>query len=819
MATGIGRRTDWVLPASLVIAAFGATPAVAGAHRFDIAAKPVTAALIDFALQSNVSIGGDFHCGGDAAPLHGEFTTEAGLAKLLAPTACGFRRVAPDTMLIFNRPARPPPAAPPPPKAALTLAPGNRPQVSQALSEVIVTATKRRALVDQLPYAVSMIGAQTLQETGAVDANDIAAGDATIAATNLGPGRDKVLIRGLSDGSFTGRTQSTVGLFLDDTPITYNAPDPDLRLTDVQSVEVLRGPQGSLYGGGSMSGVYRIITRKPVLNSLSADMLIGGSETEGGAPSSEAEGVVNLPLLHDIAALRVAGYHEIDGGYIDNVTLKAKNVDTTTRYGGRSMLRLLAGGNWSITAGAAFQTIATGDTQYVSKSKNIRANTIEEASGNKFFQGFLNLERDGSWVDFRSSTSLVQRRISSRTDASLALFLFGGTPLGTGAYDEPIKIETIVEDVVLSSPNVGRWRWLIGGYGSLTREYTQSIVRSGGVNAQGLTLVLYEEQRHDKLGEAALYGESSYALTDRLTVTAGIRGSQTTVNTTSIRSATQRKISQGFKGAERFESASPKLALDYALAPTAHVYALVSQGQRAGGFNTGAPVFTVFSNSPTASGLHRRFDPDELWNFEIGAKADLFDRRLTVSSALFYINWRNIQTDQFQVPSGLSYTANAGDGRNPGLEADIDWRPTPNLLLEANALFDQPELTRPRPGFLTSAHAGLPGVPALTAGARTAYRWSIGANLSALVSAQAEYVGQSHVTFDPTKSPLMGGYVLDKISCQIEGRRWRLAAYLLNATGETGDTFTYGNPFKAGLLTDTTPQRPRSLRLTLSVGF
>lgn len=799
------------------MAALGATPADAAAiHHFDIAAKPVTAALIDFALQSNVSIGGDFHCDGYAAPLKGDFTAEAGLARLLAPTVCGFRRVAPDTMLIFNRPIRSSPVASPPPKAAPKPVPTNRAQVPQALSEVIVTATKRRALVDQLPYAVSMIGAQTLQETGAVDANDIAAREATIAATNLGPGRDKVLIRGLSDGSFTGRTQSTVGLFLDDTPITYNAPDPDLRLTDVQSVEVLRGPQGSLYGGGSMSGVYRIITRKPVLNTLSANMLIGGSETEGGAPSSEAEGMINLPLLHDTAALRVVGYHEVDGGYIDNVTLKAKNVDTTTRYGGRSMVRLLVGGDWSITAGAAYQAIATGDTQYVSKSKNIRANTIEEASGNKFFQGFLNLERDGSWVDFRSSTSLVRRQISSRTDASLALFLFGGTPLGTGAYDEPINIETVVEDVVLSSPNVGRWRWLIGGYGSLTREYTQSIVRSGGgPNA----LVLYDEERHDKLGEAALYGETSYALTDRLTMTAGIRGSETTVNTSSIRSATQRKISQGFKGAERFDSASPKLALDYQLAPKAHVYALVSQGQRAGGFNTGAPIFTVFSNSPTASGLHRRFAPDELWNFEIGAKADLFDQRLTVSSALFYINWRNIQTDQFQVPSGLSYTANAGDGRNPGLEADISWRPTHNLLLEADALFDNPELTRPRPGFLTSAHAGLPGVPPLTAGVRAAYRWPVGASLSALVSAQAEYVGRSHVTFDPTRSPLMGGYVLDKISCQIEGRRWRLAAYLLNATGETGDTFTYGNPFKAGLLTDTTPQRPRSLRLTLSVGF
>lgn len=802
------------------MAALFAQPVFAATHRFAITAKPVATALIDFALQSNVSIGGSFHCDGQAAPIQGDFTIAAGLAKLLAPTACSFKQVAPDTILIFARPRYPEPGAVPEPRPTASLATTDRPPGTEAVPELIVTATKRRALADQLPYAVSVIGAQALRETGAVDDNDIAAGEATLAATNLGPGRDKVLLRGLSDGSFTGRTQSTVGLFLDDTPITYSAPDPDLRLTDVQAVEVLRGPQGSLYGGGSMSGIYRVVTRKPALNTASGSLMIGGSETQGGAPSSEAEGVVNLPLVRDTAALRLVGYYEEDGGYIDNVALKANNVDASNRTGGRAMLRLLAGPDWTVTAGSAYQSIRTEDTQYVSRSQGRlhRANAIGEASGNTFFQNFVTVERDGAWGSLRSSTSLIRRKIASRTDASNALAIFGstGTSLGVGAYDEPITINTAVEDVVLSSPNVGRWRWLLGGYGSLTRENTHSTVTSGLTH--GLTLALYEEQRNDTLGETAAYGETSYALTDRLTVTAGLRASNTTVRTTSIRSAPQRRISQGFKGTAQFAGESPKFALDYQLSEALRVYALVSEGQRAGGFNTGAQIFAKFATAPNATGLRRRFAPDELWNFESGVKANLFDQRVSLTSAMFYNDWRNIQTDQFQ-PNGLTYTTNAGDGRNYGLEADISARPQRNLLIEASALVDRPQLTRPRPGFVSSAQAGLPGVPDLTAGTRATYRWPISADVSGLLSAQAEYVGRSHVTFDPRLSPVMGGYVLNKISGQIESRRWRLAAYLLNVTNGRGDTFTYSNPFTPGQLTEATPQRPRTVRVTLSVNF
>jgi outer membrane receptor protein involved in Fe transport len=796
----------------------------AATRRFAIPAEPASAALIDFALQSNISIGGDTRCEGRSAPLEGTFAIEAGLARLLAPTSCSFRIVAPDTVRIVPR-TRTVAVAPP------TAAPQPRP-VAVSVADVIVTATKRRALADELPYAISQVDSDALAEEGAVDASDIAAGQAGVATTNLGPGRDKLLLRGLSDGSFTGHTQSTVGLYLDDTPITYNAPDPDLRLTDIDSVELLRGPQGSLYGSGSMSGVYRIITRKPQLNVFSGEALLGGGVTQGGAPSSEAEAILNLPLAHDEAALRLVGYYERDGGYIDDSALRAKNVDTSTRSGGRAAVRLLAGSDWTLTAGGAYQIIHTDDTQYVTSffGRLNKSNVVLESSGNSFVQGYMRLERDSAQTVFHSSTSYVHRDIASLTDASNALSIFGAAHAAVGVYDEPISINSLVEEAELTSPNIGRWRWLIGAYGALTREDTHATVSSGAL-PNGLNLMLYDERRKDTLDEGAIYGETSFALTSRLGVTAGFRFSDTAVDTTSLRSAPQRGVEKAFRGAATFDGASPKIAFDYQLSPSSRVYALVSEGRRAGGFNTGAPLSTVFQpdlpaapgggpaggpgSVPGMTGVPRRFEPDELWNYEAGLKTSLFGGRLALTSAAYYNDWRNIQTDQVE-PSGLLYTANAGDGRNIGLEAEIAWRPLPRLLLEANALADDPELTKPSPGFTKSS---LPGVPDLTVGARTTYRWSIGPSLEALVGAEAQYIGRSHATFNPMLSPVMGGYVLDKLSGQIQGKGWRLAAYLENPTGERGNTFSYGNPFTIGQLAAVTPQRPRTLRLTLSAGF
>jgi outer membrane receptor protein involved in Fe transport len=652
---------------------------------------------------------------------------------------------------------------------------------------------------------------------------DVAAQIPGLSTTNLGLGRDKILLRGLSDGVFTGRTQSTVGIYLDDVPITYNAPDPDLQLADIEAIEVLRGPQGSLYGGGAMSGVYRIVTRKPELDRWAGYGRIGGSLTQLGAPSQEYEGMLNAPVIPGRLAARAVAYETVEGGYIDATDLRLSNVDKTTRKGARGALRGDVGNGWIVNASLGFQSIDAQDAQYVTPGAGRlhRANQILESSRNNFAQTAISAERSQSWGQFKSTTSFVQHKFSSQSDASNALPLFGAGTASVGSFEEPIDIQMLTEDAVFVSPNTGPLQWLAGVYGSATWETTDGLVRAGGQNTltssgSGSTAqTLYSEHRTDQRDAAAIYGETSYAVTDRITLTGGLRLSSSNAQTTSDVAAPAQKKKRLYSGQTAAAGVTPKLALSYKAAPGATLYALASEGGRGPGLNTAGPIGTVFLTG-TGAGVHRQFGSDKLWNFETGAKLSMLDGRLSLNADVFYDLWRNIQTDQF-LSSGLSYTANAGDGRNVGAEIELAARPLSGLTLQATALLNNPVLTHADPGFLSGVT--LPGVPDVSLGGRAAYRWRVIDGVTALVSAEAQYIGRSHLTFNPSSSPSMGGYILSRLSAQVQDGDWRLAFFLSNPSNARGNTFSYGNPFNFQQAQEITPERPRTLRAVLSKAF
>jgi outer membrane receptor protein involved in Fe transport len=778
---------------------------------FRIQPKRLSEALIDFAVQSNLSIGGVSACAGRSQGLIGRHTADEALRLLLEGSNCRFRRIGADTVRIL-------PVEPVQTTAAAPQAPAPPPPEPPAMmQEVVVSATKRAALVDQLPYAISALDSDSLRIAGAIDIDDVASQLASFSTTNLGPGRNKILLRGLSDGVFTGRTQSTVGVYLDDVPITYNAPDPDLHIGDLDKVEVLRGPQGTLYGGGTMSGIYRIVTRKPELDLMTGSVRAGVALTQGGGLSNQVEGMINAPLVKDRSAIRLMAYQDVEGGYIDDINLHQAQIDRSVRTGGRGYLRQEIDPSLTLTLGGAYQSIHANDTQYISPSlgRLHRANLVRESSDNDFGHAELVAEKFSGWGTFRSTTSWVAHDFESVADATRALPLFATTATGVGSYDEPSKIGMLVEDAVWISPSAGRLQWLAGLFGSLTREQTNAFVRAND-NTGAPAQLLYQEHRVDKLSEVAVYGEATWSFTDAFQATAGARAFLDRVATDSDVNDPQTDRSRLFQGALNGNGVSPKLALSYRLAGSQLVYVSVEEGHRTGGFNTGAVLGATFVTNPNLPGVRREFGGDELWNYEVGAKLSFFGERLRLRTAGFYSAWRNIQTDQF-LPSGLSYTANAGDGRNLGLESEIQARLTSRWTLEANALVDSPVLQHANPGF--TAGVNLPGVPDVLAGARTEYRFPLPWGLEGLVSADARYVGRSQLTFNPNIVAPMGGYVLGRLSAQVSYKRWRLAAFLSNPTNETGNTFSYGNPFNFQQVREVTPQRPRSLRILLSAEF
>ncbi|AZS22773.1 MULTISPECIES: TonB-dependent receptor [unclassified Caulobacter] len=746
-------------------------------------------------------MGGVEACKGPGAPLVGTFSLREALDRATAGKGCAYSFVDARTIRFSAlRPALPPrPAGTTPARVVI--------EPMAPLAPLTISAGKRPLRLGSLPGGVSVINAPQLRDTGASDTNSVARQTAGFITTNLGAARNKILLRGLSDGTFTGRTQSTVGTYLDDLPINYNAPDPDLRLIDVDRVEILRGPQGALYGAGSLSGIYRIVTRPPELGVASTSVGATTASTRSGSPSYKLESVINLPT-GDNSAARVVAYHDVDGGYLDDVNLRLSNVDRTTRRGGRAAWRVDLG-DWRIKLGAARQSVSSKDTQYVTLAPGgpRRANQVRETHRNRLGQASLNISGSGDWGQIDSVTGYVRHNYASRYDATLSLSQFSQTAVELGVYDESTKLRMAVQDLLYTAPARGRLRWMLGAFAARSLEDGASDLRA---RAGGMTRGVYNEQREDRLNEHALYGEATYDLGGGWKAAVGGRAFKTMVQTRSHVLAPPPGQSRDLDRKASFDGFSPKLSLQRDLSGGGLIYLLSSEGYRAGGFNSGGLL---------APGATRRvFRPDHLRNYEMGLALNPWRGRMNLRAALFMVDWRNIQTDQY-FGSGLSYTANVGDGRNRGLEIEATWRATPRLVVSGNALFNRPELTRIEPGFGIAGAASLPGVPDVSFGGLASYQRPLTPRASLLLTAEAGYIGQSRLTFDPRYSPSMGGYYTGKLSAQLLGERWRAALFVSNPWNSSSDTFAYGNPFSFGQVRQVTPQRPRTWSLSLAADF
>ena len=769
----------------------------AGARRqFSIAPKPYRDALIDLAVQADVSLLNAQICGpGGRVSLRGTYTLDQALSHLLGGAPCAFRIIDARTVRIL-----PPTASPPPHQVSAA---------SPLVTELIVTARRRPERLDSLPAGVSAISGEQLRATGSGDTRDTAGQLVGVTMTNLGPGRDKLLMRGLSDGAFTGRARSTVGTYLDDVPVNYNAPNPDLRLVDVERVETVRGPQGALYGSGALAGVYRIVANKPDLTMASAGVAVSAATTKGGSPSHEVEAFWNAPLVTDRAALRLVAYSDLQGGYLDNVALGLSDVDRTTRTGGRAALRVQLSAGWQADLSAAIQHLRSRDTQYT--TPNLRGGAgkrVRESHNNDFSEGAIGLQGDLGWARLVSSTAYVGHDFASQYDATAAAAgTFGLVQADLGVYSERARIRRLVQDVVLTSKGEGKFDWLVGAYASSSIERTPSflVVQQPNMGASAV----YRENRRDKIRDIALYGEGSWRFSPGWTVSAGARVFETDLKVSSDIVVTAPGQSRLVYGRRVFNGISPKVSLQYQFDNGQLIYGLYSEGYRAGGLNSTG--FLMIRQNRTT------FAPDRLRNFELGAKGRFFEGRLALRAAAFYDRWTNIQSDQYR-PSGLAYTANVGDARILGLETegvfDFDF----GLSVQANALFAEPRFTRTNPDFAAPLGAGLPGAPRTSADILVRYERELGPDLTLRLIAEASFIGRFRLTFAPSDANT-GAYTTGRMSAEIATRRWSASVFVLNPANASGDTFGYGNPFTFADIHQVTPQRPRTFGLRAAAAF
>ncbi|MFC3070566.1 TonB-dependent receptor [Phenylobacterium soli] len=783
---------------ALSLAATGVDAAEAR-YRLSIPQKPYADALIDLGVQANVSVIGTSACGsGGMTGLVGILTLDEALGRLLEGAPCAYRILDPRTVRI-GPPPPPKPTEPPPRPPTL-------------VTELLVTATKRPASSATLPAAVSVVSREQVEMTGAADVLTLTGQVAGVLTTNLGPGRDKLILRGLSDGAFTGRARSTVGTYLDDAPINYNAPDPDLQLVDLERIEVIRGPQGALYGSGSISGVFRIVPRKPDMSGFAFGAAGQAAYTEGGSDSYEIEGYGNIPLVQDHAALRVVGYRDQQGGYIDNRALRLSNVDRTTREGGRIALRLQPSDDWQLDLSGTAQRLRLADTQYTTPDAGPtgRATRVREGHKNDFAVGAATLRGELGWATFRSSVSYIEHTFSSQYDASQILGDFlRADPSDIGVYLERTGINMVSQDTVLRSSRVGPVTWLVGVYSMVSIEKSPSSIDVQ--SNRGTLQRVYTEKRRDRLNEGAVYGEITYAFAPGWQLAAGGRLFNTDVHTESGLVAKMPGVSRSLRNKRHFDGFLPKVSLQREIS-SGVVYGLFSEGYRPGGFNTGG------FNYPFLIASRAYFDPDRLRNYELGFKTRLFDRRLSLRSAAFFDRWTKIQTDQYR-PSGLAYTANVGNADIKGLETELAYEFDFGLSLQANAIFASSRVRQTNPDFAQALISGLPSAPRFSGGVLAVYQHPLPHDLSLRLVGETNYIGRSQLSFDARQEADMGQYTNTRFSAEVAGKSWNATVFISNPFDVAGDTFAYGNPFTFGTKRQSTPQRPRTIGVRLAANY
>jgi outer membrane receptor protein involved in Fe transport len=773
--------------------------------RFDIPRKALGPALIDLAITASVSISNEAasRCAPLGQPTVGRFTLEGALDHLLTGTGCGWRLRGPNAVEIVVIPATPPRQA----RRA------DAPAASTSdLDELIVVATRRPTRADRLAYAVSSVDRAALLAQGVKDAADLAATTPSMTVTNLGPGRDKILLRGLSDGPLTGRTQSMVGIYLDDVRLTFNAPDPDLKLVDVAQVEVLRGPQGALYGAGSLGGLLHLVTVQPDRTSRGGWGSATAGATNGGGASNVVEGALNMPLLDGHAAARAVAWRDEAGGYIDDTRLGLKNVNRSVRQGLRLAAVVDVSSDWTVSAGFVSQAINSSDTQYAFAGQPAysRDIAVQEPHDNDFAEGHVGLQGSLAWADFKWTTAVVNHHLSSRYDATTAPPVVIAP--GPAAVDDDNSIRALVSEAVLTSRPGARVQWLAGLFIGDSRQDADLRLTRLTPNPTAA----FSEVRRDELDEAAMFGDLILPLPGEFNLTLGGRlfSAQVRTDSTDVRNSSGAR--SAFSGKLSHAGFAPKIVLAYAPQAPWLAYVEASEGYRSGGFNTTGAPGQVFSPSGGAA-PSRLYAGDELWNLEAGVRLNALQDRLTLRAAVFQATWTNIQSDEL-LPSGFPFTANIGDGRNIGLEIE-GWYASGPLRLRANLLLNDPELRRANPIFPVRTELGLAGVPRISGGLTVHYAWSLPMGRAFALDGRVGYVGRSRLTFDNLTSPSMGGYATSRLAASFDAAPWTLTLAVENLTDARGDTFAYGNPFTLRTAGPVTPLRPRTASATLRVAF
>lgn len=617
---------------------------------------------------------------------------------------------------------------------------------SAQLEEVVVTATKRAASLQDVPMSISAISGDSIDRMGAVDFTDIATSIPSLSLRSAGPGRTKLNIRGIS--AATG-VAPTVSFYIDEMPVStissgsstsFAQAIVDPKMFDLERLEVLRGPQGTLYGSSSMGGTVRLITNKPVMGELSGKVAAELSSTKDGDLNNKLNGMINAPL-GDTAALRVVASYTDNDGYIDRVSSTtdetfADNVNNEETTSLRATLKVELGENAYIQPSIfTQQTEMDGKPNYDGPDNRLVQYAqfdAPEPFDDEFTMLNLTYGHDFSFASLLVSASQIERDFTNTEDITDGFPLLGfPAPLAPGYSDEDVSLEDQTIEARLTSNSESKLSWLIGAYLKDAESDAGYRMQRGWIGTGLTDFGLANTQKRQKYEETAFFGEINYELTQNLELTLGLRSLEYDYyskeenwgfafngdmdrSTANLR---EEKLSD--------DELNSKITLTYHLNDDTQVYGTISDGTRPGGVNrviprgtdqVADPVGFACNNDLIALGVDDPgiYEGDKVKNAELGWKS-MINQNIRFNGAVYQVKWQDIQ----QVVStssvcGNNFTANIGEAKSTGIELDFTASLTEGLSLTAGFGYIDAEFQDDVPSAGIQSGDNLADVPELT---------------------------------------------------------------------------------------------------------
>ncbi len=707
---------------------------------------------------------------------------------------------------------------------------------STTIAEIVVTAQKRAESLQEVPASVSAIGGDALNRIGVTQLSDISAYMAGLNVSGGGsPGQTTITLRGIAPVG----PGAVVGTYINDTPLggsnnymratTFGL---DLMPYDIERIEVLRGPQGTLYGAGSMGGLLKYVLKDPDTQNLEFRAGLEGFDVNGAEDIGwGARAGMNLPL-GDTVAVRASYFTQTTPGYIDNADTGEEDENEVEQTGGRASLLWQPSDSFSLQVSGFWQRVDSDNNATMTLGlTGIDPPTAENDLGDlvtahplaqpfskdvDYYAATLNW--DIGAVEFVSATSFSQTKTIQHTDASniygvlYPLLTGGAIPAGLNDFILTLDLEKWTQEFRLSSTGEGRLQWRVGAF--YTEEDSTNMQESIAMDAQGQLIPAFAPyfafaSLPSKYKETAVFGDMTFKFTDSFDVTAGLRWASNDQDF--------RQISGGaIIPTADDPGTSDESVTTYALSPRWHisddtmVYLRVASGYRPGGPNI------------IALGLPPSVDSDQLTNYEAGLKTELLDGRALMNVAVFYIDWEDIQ--QAQAFGGVSGLGNAGDAESQGVEFESLFAVSDGFRLGFNFSYTEATLKSDVPGGDNTLGHQLPGVPEWTGALTADYSFKVFGDRDAHIGAGWRYVDEREsqvVTNTDNLSYVLPSYDAIDVNADVSFGALTARLYVKNLTDERGyiGGGTVVNGLNIPIYVDVNVLQPRTVGLSLDVQF